>query len=174
VHSSICHIFFAPTIFAFILWRKSPNDYWKYTIAFGQSSYSALITFLVYLVAPPWIAVPGATRILISLVDANLGLPVYKTLFDFLSPNQCAAFPSMHSALPFLISLFAIKIWKAKALSVLFFPVGVRFSSVYLGEHYVVGVLGGITYAIIASVAVELSSLPFISSEFPEKTRYET
>jgi membrane-associated phospholipid phosphatase len=155
--------FFAPTIFAFILWRESPKDYWKYTIAFGLLSYSALITFLVYPVAPPWIAVPGVTRILTGSVDANLGLPVYKTLFDFLSPNQYAAFPSMHSALPLLISLFAIKIWKAKALPVLIFPIGVWFSAVYLGEHYVVDVLGGIAYAVIAFVAVE-TLLPYLSS----------
>ena len=157
--------FFAPTIFAFILWRESPKDYWKYTIAFGLLSYSALMTFLVYPVAPPWIAVPGVTRILTGSVDASLGLPVYKTVFDFLSPNQYAAFPSMHSALPWLISLFAIKIWKAKALPILIFPVGVWFSAVYLGEHYFVDVLGGIAYATLAFVAVE-KLLPIMSSRF--------
>ena len=73
-----------------------------------------------------------------------------------------AAFPSMHSALPFLISLFAIKIWKKKALPVLIFPVGVWFSAVYLGEHYVVDVLGGIVYAVAAFVAVE-KILPLLS-----------
>ena len=157
--------FFAPTIFAFVLWRESPKDYWKYTIAFGLLSYSALMTFLVYPVAPPWIAVPEVTRILTGSVDASLGLPVYKTVFDFLSPNQYAAFPSMHSALPWLISLFAIKIWKAKALPILIFPVGVWFSAVYLGEHYFVDVLGGIAYAALAFVAVE-KLLPIMSSRF--------
>ncbi len=155
--------FFAPTIFAFILYRESPKDYWKYTIAFGVLSYSALMTFLIYPVAPPWIAVPGVDRILTGSVDASLGLPVYKTVFDFLSPNQYAAFPSMHSALPLLISLFAIKIWRSKAIPVLIFPIGVWFSAVYLGEHYVIDVLGGITYAVIAFVAVE-KVLPYLST----------
>lgn len=154
--------FFAPTIFAFILWRESPKDYWKYTIAFGVLSYSALLTFLAYPVAPPWIAVPGVPRILTGSVDASLGLPVYKTIFDFLSPNQYAAFPSMHSALPWLISLFAIKIWKTKALPILVFPIGVWFSAVYLGEHYVVDVLGGIGYATVAFIVVE-KLLPYLS-----------
>jgi membrane-associated phospholipid phosphatase len=86
-------------------------------------------------------------------------------VFDFLSPNQYAAFPSMHSALPWLISLFAIKIWKAKALPILIFPVGVWFSAVYLGEHYFVDVLGGIAYATLAFVAVE-KLLPIMSSRF--------
>jgi len=154
--------FFAPTAFAFILWRKSPHNYLKYTVAFGVCTYAALMTFLFYAVAPPWIAVPGVSRILTGSVDASLGVPVYRTLFDFLSPNLYAAFPSMHSALPFLISLFAIKIWKVKALPVLIFPVGVWFSAVYLGEHYVIDVLGGILYAVAAFVVVE-SVIPFLS-----------
>ena len=167
--------FFAPTIFAYILWRESHKDYWKYTIAFGLLSYAALLTFLVYPVAPPWwhfnslynpsYTGPTVLRILTTSVDTNLGIPVYKTIFDFLSPNQFAAFPSMHSALPWLISLFAIKIWKTKALPILIFPVGVWFSAVYLGEHYFVDVLGGIAYATLAFVAVE-KLLPLLSSRF--------
>ena len=164
--------FFAPTIFGFILWRSSPRYFWKYTVAFGICTYAALITFLVYPVAPPWwqfnsIYNPSYTgvtvqRILTRSVDVDLGLPVYKTIFDFISPNQYAAFPSMHSALPWLISLFAIKRWKKKALLVLIFPVGVWFSAVYLGEHYVIDVVGGIAYATIAFFAVE-KLLPVLS-----------
>ncbi|MCW4011137.1 MAG: phosphatase PAP2 family protein [Candidatus Bathyarchaeota archaeon] len=164
--------FFAPTVFAFILWRESPRDYWKYTVAFGVLSYSALLTFLLYPVAPPWwefnsvynpsYTGPVVQRILTTSVDVNLGLPVYKTMFDFLSPNQFAAFPSMHSALPWLISLFALKIWKAKASPILIFPIGVWFSATYLGEHYFVDVLGGIMYATVAFVAVE-KLLPYLS-----------
>ena len=156
--------FFAPAVFAFILWKVSPPNYWKYTVAFGVCTYGALITFLFYPVAPPWIEVPQVIRILTDSVDASLGIPVYRTMFDFLSPNLYAAFPSMHSALPFLISLFAIKIWKYKALPILIFPFGVWFSAVYLGEHYVVDVLGGIAYAAIAFVAVE-KILPLLTKK---------
>lgn len=157
--------FLAPALFAFILWRTSPKEYWKYTIAFGVCTYSALITFLIYPVAPPWWQLnsiynpawtgPQVLRILTTSVDVSIGLPIYQAMFDFLSPNQFAAFPSMHSALPFLISLFAIKIWRVKALTVLAFPIGVWFSAVYLGEHYIVDVLGGIFYATFAFMAVE-------------------
>jgi len=156
--------FFAPTIFAFILWKVSPKNYWKYTVAFGVCTYGALITFLFYPVAPPWLAIPNVTRILTDSVDVNLGIPVYRTLFDFLSPNLYAAFPSMHVALPFLIALFAIKIWKKKALPILIFPIGVGFSAVYLGEHYVVDVIGGIAYAVVAFLAVE-KILPILTTK---------
>jgi len=165
--------FFAPTIFAFILWRKSPKNYWKYTVAFGVCTYSALITFLIYPVAPPWWQLnslynpswtdPEVVRILTSSVDVSIGFPVYRAMFDFLSPNQFAAFPSLHSALPFLVSLFALRIWKLKAVPVLTFPVGVWFSAVYLGEHYVVDVIGGIFYATFAFVTVE-KVLPLLSA----------
>ena len=141
--------FFAPTIFAFIMWRTRPRNYWKYTIALAVLTYSALITFLVFPVAPPWYGVPGVTRVLFD-VDKNIGVPVYRTIYDFIEPNQFAAFPSLHSAFPWLISLFALKIGKTKALPILIFPFGVWFSAIYLGEHYVIDVLGGIAYATLA------------------------
>jgi len=155
--------FFVPTVFAYVIWKKSPRNYWKYTLAFGVLTYSALITFLFYPVAPPWIAVPNVTRILTGSVDVQLHLPVYKTLFDYLSPNLYAAFPSMHSAMPWLVFLFAFKIWKWKSLPVLTIPVVTWFSAVYLGEHYFTDVLGGIAYATIAFFAVE-KLLPLITS----------
>jgi len=141
--------FFAPTIFAFIMWRTSPKDYWKYTAALAVLTYSSLITFLVYPVAPPWFGVSGVTRILFD-VDKSLGVPVYRTIYDFIEPNQFAAFPSLHSAFPWLIALYAFKIGKTKALPILVFPFGVWFSAIYLGEHYLVDVLGGIAYATLA------------------------
>ena len=42
-----------------------------------------------------------------------------------------------------------------KALSVLLFPVGVWFSAVYLWEHYVVDIIGGVVYATVAFVLAE-------------------
>jgi hypothetical protein len=157
--------FFVPTIFVFIVWRKSPKNYWKFTVAFGICTYGALMTFLFYPVAPPWIELaPKVTRILTESVDVELGIPVYKTLFDYLSPNLYAAFPSMHSALPWLVFLFAYKIWRRKALPVLSLPVGTWFSAVYLGEHYAADVLGGIAYATLAFVVVE-KILPLLSEK---------
>jgi membrane-associated phospholipid phosphatase len=152
--------FFAPTIFAFFLWRTAPKDYSKYTIALAILTYSALVTFLVFPVAPPWYGVTGVTRVLFD-VDKSLGVPVYRTVYDFLQPNQFAAFPSLHSALPWLIALYALKIGKVKALPILVFPFGVWFSAVYLGEHYIVDVIGGIAYATIAFIIAE-KFIPYI------------
>ena len=161
--------FFVPTVFGFVVWRESHKDYWRYTISLGVLTYSALVTFLVYPVAPPWLnpaeTSQGVIRILTASVDKNLGIPVYKTIYGFFGPNLYAAFPSLHSALSLLVFLFAIRIWRWKALPVLALPAGTWFSAVYLGEHYIIDVLGGIAYAMLAFIAVE-QILPFLSNHW--------
>lgn len=145
--------FIAPTVFAFVLWKYSPGNYRKYALALAVGTYSALVTFLVYPVAPPWYGV-NATRILFQ-VDNDLGVPFYRTIFDYIQSDPFAAFPSLHAMYPWLISLFALKIKKIRALPILVFPVGVWFSAVYLGEHYVVDIIGGVIYATCAFLLVE-------------------
>jgi len=152
---SVCAVFYsmhfiAPTVFAFLLWRYKPETYQRYLLAFTICTYSALLTFLVYPVAPPWYGV-NATRVLFQ-VDRFLGVPMFKTIYDYIGVNPFAAFPSLHSAFPCLIAIFALKIWKKKALPVLVLPTMIWFSAVYLGEHYVIDVIGGIAYASFASI----------------------
>ena len=125
--------FIVPMMFGFILWNRSPENYRKYVFALLLCSYSALITFLVYPSAPPWFGV-DAERILFHL-DGVVGVPFYATIYAFFEPNPFAALPSLHAAYPWLISLFAIKIKRIKALPVLIFSFGVWFSAVYMGEH---------------------------------------
>jgi membrane-associated phospholipid phosphatase len=145
--------FLIPTVFAFILWRRSRENYSKYMIALLLCSYSALITVLLFPTAPPWFGVK-ADRILFQ-IDHDMGVPFYGTLFALIQPNPFAAFPSIHAAYPWLVSLYAIKIKRIKALPILILPFGIWFSAVYLGEHYVVDILGGIVYATVAFFLVE-------------------
>lgn len=142
--------FIAPTVFAFFLWRYHPKHYQRYTFAFAVCTYSALLTFLVYPVAPPWYGVK-ATRVLFQ-IDRFLGVPMFRTIYDYIGVNPFAAFPSLHSAFPWIIAVFALKTWGRKALPVFVLPIGIWFSAVYLGEHYVVDVIGGIVYATVASI----------------------
>jgi membrane-associated phospholipid phosphatase len=85
-------------------------------------------------------------------VDNKLGVPMYRAIYDYIGVNQFAAFPSLHSAFPWIIALFAIKAWKKKALPILIFPIMVWFSAVYLGEHYVIDIIGGVVYATLAFI----------------------
>lgn len=160
--------FIAPTVFGFVLWKFAPDNYKKYTLALALGTYSALVTFLVYPAAPPWYGV-GATRILFQ-VDTSLGVPFYRTLMDFVSSNQFAAFPSLHAMYPMVISLYALKIKKSKALPILILPFGVWFSAVYLGEHYITDIIGGILYATAAFLIVE-KLVPHIARRLPQRTK---
>jgi len=181
--------FIIPTLFGFILWKYSPKNYRKFTFALLVCTYSALITFLVYPSAPPWFGVKvramdvksivpnlkvypsspplfavKAERILFQ-VDHNIGVPIYSTIFEIIQPNPFAAFPSLHATYPWLISLYAIKIKRIKALPILLIPIGVWFSAVYLGEHYVIDLLGGVAYATFSFILVEkiIPRLPRLS-----------
>ncbi|MGD0027416.1 MAG: phosphatase PAP2 family protein [Candidatus Bathyarchaeia archaeon] len=151
--------FIIPTVFAFVLWRYSPKNYGKYVGALLVASYSALITALLYPTAPPWYQfyAPGPTHVIriLSQVDAEIGMPLYRTIFNLIGSNPFAAFPSLHAAYPWLVSLYAFKIKRIKALPILVLPVGVWFSAVYLGEHYVIDVIGGVAYSTCAFFLVE-------------------
>jgi len=146
--------FIIPTAFAFVLWKFCPREYWRYICAFLLCSYAALITSALYPTAPPYEAGVGVVRVLLQ-VDHQVGVPFYHTLFDFFEANPNAAFPSLHSAYPWLVSLYSFKIKRTKALPVLVLPVGIWFSAVYLGEHYVIDVIGGIAYATCAYFGTE-------------------
>ena len=56
-----------------------------------------------------------------------------------------------------------LKFGSGKSLPVAMIPVGTWFSAVYLGEHYLIDVLGGIAYGTVAFIAVE-KLLPNLSS----------
>lgn len=150
--------FIIPTVFAFVLWRYSPKNYGKYVSALLVCSYSALITALLYPTAPPWFqyqTYPTHVTRILSQVDAEIGVPLYRTIFGLIESNPFAAFPSLHSAYPWLVSLYAFKIKRIKALPILVLPVGVWFSAVYLGEHYVIDVIGGVAYSTCAFFLAE-------------------
>lgn len=154
--------FILPILFAFLLWKYESTHFGQYTLALVIGTYSALITFLLYPVAPPWYGVQ-ATRVLFQL-DKSLGAPFYKSIFDFAQSNPFAAFPSLHAMYPWLISLYALKIKKTKALPVLIIPFGVWFSTIYLGEHYVIDVVGGIIYGTCAFLLVE-KLIPYLAQQ---------
>ncbi len=151
--------FVAPVVFAFLLWKYHPGNYRGYVLTFAIGTYAALITYLLYPSAPPWYGV-NATRVLTQL-DGDLGVPFYRSFFDFLQSNPFAAFPSLHAMYPWLISLYSLKIGKAKALPILVFPAGVWFSTVYLGEHYVADLIAAVIYGTCAFLIAE-KLIPFI------------
>jgi membrane-associated phospholipid phosphatase len=61
--------------------------------------------------------------------------------------------PSLHAAYPLLGMLFGLRLWGRRAWPILLYTVCVWISIVYLGEHYVVDVIGGVVFALGAFFA---------------------
>ena len=146
--------FALPLGFGFILWLYNKSYFKQFVIAILLLSYSAWVTFLLYPAAPPWLAanqgyVSGVTKIIditLASFPEKLKLP---TIYHQFNPNEVAAMPSLHAAYPLLIFLFAFKYFQYKSLPFLLYAVSVWISLVYLGEHYVVDIIGGGGYALL-------------------------
>jgi hypothetical protein len=160
-----------PIAVAFFLWLRRRRAYYDYIAALILLSMAGFVTYLFLPVAPPWLAADH------GLINGPDGAPaiVYlkrqgfddlarffgfegRFLFSYaiyeINPNAVAAFPSLHAAYPFLAFLFARRQFGRPGSLMLLYGAGVWFSIVYLADHYVVDVLGGIVYAIVAYVAV--------------------
>lgn len=146
--------FALPLSFGFILWLYNREYFKKFVTGILLLSYGAWLTFLIYPSAPPWLAsnenyLPKVHKIL----DVTLGTFPDKwdlpSVYHRFNPNPVAAMPSLHVGYPVIVLLFALHFFKLKALLFLPYVILTCFSIVYLGEHYVVDLIGGSFYGLI-------------------------
>ncbi|KAF9173797.1 Aureobasidin resistance protein Aur1 [Mortierella sp. AD011] len=128
---------------------------------FGYMNLAGVLTQLFFPCAPPWYetsygsfepatyAMPGSPGGL-ARVDDILGLDMYKSTFTA-SPLVFGAFPSLHSACAWQLAFFLVFIFGPRSIP---FVVGYVFwiwwATMYLGHHYVVDLVGGAGYAVVA------------------------
>ena len=140
-----------PLGLGYLFWIVDRRTFLRFSRALIAMSFAAFVFYLALPVAPPWKAVAGIVKIidhtLPSFTDLP-GVPVPATVYHWLTPNQYAAMPSLHAAFPLLGSLFALRLWGRRAGPTLVYTAGVWLSIVYLGEHYVVDVIGGVIFAV--------------------------
>jgi membrane-associated phospholipid phosphatase len=142
-----------PLGLGYLLWIVNRQTFLRFSRALIAMSFAAFFFYLLLPVAPPWKAVPGVVKIidhtLPSFTDLP-GVPVPATVYHWLTPNQYAAMPSLHAAFPLLGALFALRSWGRRAWPALLYTLCVWLSIVYLGEHYVVDIIGGVVFALAA------------------------
>jgi membrane-associated phospholipid phosphatase len=139
-----CH-FVIPVGVGMVLWLSDRVQFLRFTAALLAMSFAGFVVFVILPVAPPWLAahhhlLPGV-RSLIALPSAVS--PYYKSL----DPDVAAAFPSLHAAYPLLAALALWPVTRRGAMAAFAWSGAVWFSVVYLGQHYVTDVLGGIAFA---------------------------
>jgi membrane-associated phospholipid phosphatase len=69
---------------------------------------------------------------------------------QFFKPNPVAAMPSLHAGFPFLVFLVLTRVWPRWGWMSIVYPLAMSFAVVYMGEHYVIDVLAGFLYALVA------------------------
>jgi hypothetical protein len=153
--------FFAPLLLGFYIWVRRMNRAFKELMfAILATSILADIVFVLLPTAPPWLA---AERGLISvhhllkesLHDFHLN-GLASLIGDPQKYNIVAALPSMHAAFPVIALIVAVRhalprwIITLQAMQLL----GVFFSIVYLGDHYVVDAIAGTAFAFAGATIV--------------------
>jgi len=160
------HIFW-PIGFSTWCFRNKRETFLSYLNVFGLVSFVAVLTELVYPCAPPWYLekygyapasydLPGDPGGLTRL-DEYWQTNFYKSTFGN-NPVVFGAFPSLHVAWPTILNLFllfgGVTSSRTKKLLHCGYLGLVVFSVLYLHHHYLVDVLGGMLYALVAYFVV--------------------
>jgi membrane-associated phospholipid phosphatase len=144
-----CHFVFPLTV-GMVLWLVDRVQFVRFTTALMGMALVAFVIFLLVPTAPPWYAeqhgvISGFTKIIGTTLPSSVS-PYYTSL----NPNPVAAFPSLHAAFPFLGFLALLRVYPRAAWLAFAWCIAVWFSVVFLGEHYVVDVIGGVVLAALS------------------------
>src|SRR6266480_3267007 len=154
--------FFATLLVAVAIWLYAYRWFPRFAACIVVLAAMGLITYVLFPAAPPWLAgdhgyLAHTYRINHAVVN-NLPVPKAGALFQKGTDwgNDVAAVPSLHAASTMLIAIF---LWprlsrRWRPLLVLY-PLGMAFSLVYLGEHYLIDILLGWAYAAAAVYLVD-------------------
>ncbi|MGA7670336.1 MAG: phosphatase PAP2 family protein [Nitrolancea sp.] len=158
----IMHFVF-PLIFAFILWIGSKERFWYFTITFLLMTYLGFTIYLFYPAAPPWMAdqwgvIHGVQlpfdQVFHALVPHQYNNLNMIQIWNDASGDPVAAMPSLHAAYPWITMLFAIKFFGKKGLIFVPYNAALWFAVIYLGQHWVIDIIGGIALASVTFAAM--------------------
>ncbi|KAF8937220.1 Aureobasidin resistance protein Aur1 [Dissophora ornata] len=128
---------------------------------FGYMNVAGVMTQLLFPCAPPWYetrygplqpaaySMPGDPGGL-TRVDDILGTDMYRSTFTA-SPLVFGAFPSLHSGCAWQLAFFTVFVFGPRSIPfALIYVFWIWWAAMYLSHHYVVDLVGGSVYAIIA------------------------
>ena len=149
-----------PILFGVYLYLKGERElYLKTALVFLFVNLIGFVGYYVHPAAPPWYVMlhgfepvlntPGETAGL-ARFDAVTGLNIFSSIYSR-NANVFAAVPSLHSAYMVIPLYYSIVRKSHPALIALFaiILVGIWFTAVYSGHHYIIDVLLGIGCAIL-------------------------
>jgi membrane-associated phospholipid phosphatase len=124
------------------------------------TAYIAAVFYCVMPVEPPWMEA-GIPRV---LYERNFGG------YGQIDPNELAAFPSLHAALPFAVGLFLIREDRRLRFFgriAVGYSFAVGFAIVYMGEHWVLDVVAGYAVAFVAVLIMSSARIAELLARLP-------
>jgi membrane-associated phospholipid phosphatase len=147
-------------------WHSDKAIYKRYVYAVAITSYSALVTFLLFPTAPPWYE--GVASNLLQ--GAGTMAKFYMSFTNLVDINKFAAFPSLHAAYAIAFLYYMQKRGKRYGLVALPITAGILLSTIYLGQHYLIDLIGGTAYCLTACFLVDWFSKRFVARGANVKT----
>jgi membrane-associated phospholipid phosphatase len=136
------HIFNIAVPLLYLMLIRKTSHAEEYAWAFLACGYLGFSIYLLFPVVPPRLALDGVTAVHPPWASAT-----WRTAGEWFRANQFAAMPSLHCAFPFLSYLYLRARnyrlqWLFAGMSLWLFA-----GTIYLGEHYLSDVIGGVIVA---------------------------
>jgi len=129
------------------IWRYQRGNFGRFSTAMVLTSYGALLTFVLMPTAPPWFS--GVASDLFRSSGMNAISGVFAPLSTLVAPDYFAAFPSLHAAYTITCCYFLSRIDYRLGLLCGVVAGATLFSTLYLGQHYAIDLVGGAAYSLI-------------------------
>ena len=139
--------FLAGLTIAAVLWVRSRDEWMLWMRRYLGISFGALVVYIVYPMAPPWMAserAAGRRHRITPRGWSDIGLDRVDLILHGVG-NPVAAMPSLHAGITFLVAPYGIQRLRSpwRWLLVLY-PLAMCTALVYFAEHYVIDVSPGI------------------------------
>lgn len=147
---------------ALVLWYSNKYLYNSYMSSLVICSYVSLIFYVLFPTAPPWYNGVATNLLQTTMTSNSQGLvPSLIQFGEMIESDKLAAFPSLHAAYAVLFCYFMMRVKSIYGLVSVPIMIGVLFSTIYLGQHYLIDIVAGagvaIASALIASRVVAAS-----------------
>jgi hypothetical protein len=138
-------------IYGLVIWMVREHEFGRFKLGLVLVMYIGLICYVAVPTVPPWMASDKYFTIP-PILDMggkifHNSLPVLTAAFDI---NPIAAMPSLHCAFPTLLTLITFRCFGRWGFAMGAYTLCVYLSTVHLGHHYGVDVLGGIALALLS------------------------
>lgn len=150
--------FLCGLILAVVLWMRNRGEWMKWMRRYIGMNMAGLVVYIVYPMAPPWMASDEGylTDEVLRITGRGweeVGLGRFHLVLQGVG-NPVAAMPSLHAGIAFLIALYGIqRLYGPWRWLLLAYPLAMSVGLVYFGEHYVIDIIAGAALALAVLAA---------------------